>query len=144
MEDAMSNVSTSISSAANRSAQQEAKTPADLAFEEEVGYVNGLEQQVTNVAKHTSLLIRRQRETANGLFEFGLAFTLLGQSETGGLGTALTQMGHSADRLSCLSAEEAEKEALNFEEPLNDYIRIVGAAKAALNQRTTAKSRYHS
>ena len=48
--------------------------------------------------KHTQELIKRNRGMANGLFEFGLAFTLLGQSESDALGNALAQLGHCADK----------------------------------------------
>ena len=74
-------------------------------------YVESLEPQVGNVHKHTQGLVRRSRDLANGLFEFGLAFTLLGQSEQGVLEYALTEVGHTADKLSVLAAEQAEKEA---------------------------------
>lgn len=87
------------------------------------------------VVKHTQSLVKKGKETANGLFEFGLAFTLLGQSETSSLGSALTLVGHTADSLSVLSAEQAEMENEKFENPLIDYIRIIGSVKAALQQR---------
>jgi hypothetical protein len=45
-------------------------------------YINNLEVQMANVAKHTSGLMKRNRDLANGLFEFGLSFTLLAQTET--------------------------------------------------------------
>ena len=98
-----------VSSKVGRSASL-AKTPEDAAFDEVVQYVEALEPQVGNVHKHTQGLVRRSRDLANGLFEFGLAFTLLGQSEQGVLENALTEVGHTADKLSVLAAEQAEKE----------------------------------
>lgn len=57
------------------------KSPNDATFEQINTYVNSLEVQLMNVQKHTGTLIKKGRETSNALFEFGLAVTLLGQSE---------------------------------------------------------------
>lgn len=46
------------------------------------------------VAKHSSTLVKRNRELAAGLFEFGQAFTWLGQSEGDALGAALQQVSN--------------------------------------------------
>ncbi|GMI31985.1 hypothetical protein TrRE_jg5157 [Triparma retinervis] len=98
-------------------------------------YMESLESQMKVVVKHTQSLVKKGRETATGLFEFGLAFTLLGQSEDDDLGGALTQVGHTADSLSVLSTTQAEMECKQFESPLVDYIRLIGSVKAALKQR---------
>jgi len=97
--------------------------------------MDSLESQMKVVVKHTQSLVKKGRETATGLFEFGLAFTLLGQSEEDDLGGALTQVGHTADSLSVLSTTQAEMESKQFESPLIDYIRLIGSVKAALKQR---------
>mmetsp|Transcript_11063 Transcript_11063/g.22693 ORF Transcript_11063/g.22693 Transcript_11063/m.22693 type:complete len:418 (+) Transcript_11063:2-1255(+) len=98
-------------------------------------YMDSLESQMKVVVKHTQSLVKKGRETATGLFEFGLAFTLLGQSEDDALGGALTQVGHTADSLSVLSTTQAEMESKQFESPLIDYIRLISSVKAALKQR---------
>ena len=119
-------------------------TEEDAKFVEASKYIQGFEPQIQNVHKHTQGLIKRSREMANGLFEFGLAFTLLGQSEADSLGNALTQLGHTADKLSVLAAEEAEKEALYFEEPVRDYVRMAAAVKQALDTRTSHQLAYEA
>ncbi|KAJ8602356.1 hypothetical protein CTAYLR_004244 [Chrysophaeum taylorii] len=128
----------SISISMNASEAKE-RSPADEKIEEVVAYINNLEVQMGNVAKHTSGLMKRNRELANGLFEFGLAFTLLGQMETDPLSTALTKLGHTADQLSLLVTEQVSKETAHFEEPMYDYIRVLGAVKAALAARARHK-----
>lgn len=87
-------------------------------------------------------MVRKGKEIANGLFEFGLAFNLLGQSEADSLGDALKNMGETADRLSVLSAEQAEKEMAQFEEPLQDYIKVIHAVKLALHRRHEKRLTY--
>ncbi|KAL7567796.1 hypothetical protein ACA910_000548 [Epithemia clementina (nom. ined.)] len=111
------------------------KSPDDDIFDEIHRYVHGLDNQMRNVSHQATALVRKGKEIANGLFEFGLAFNLLGQSEADALGDALSKMGETADRLSVLSAEQAEKEMAQFEEPLQDYIKMIHAVKLALQRR---------
>jgi hypothetical protein len=95
-----------------------------------------------NVQIQASGLVRKGKEISNGLFEFGLAFNLLGQTEGDALGNALSSMGGAADKLSVLAAEQAEKELAEFEEPLNDYIKTVHAVKLALQRRHEKRLTY--
>jgi sorting nexin-1/2 len=111
------------------------RSPDDDLFEEIHRYISVLDKQMTSVSQQASGLVRKGKEIANGLFEFGLAFNLLGQSEADALGTALSEMGGTADRLSVLSAEHADREMREFEEPLQDYIKLIHAAKLALQRR---------
>ena len=59
------------------------------------------------VSSQAGALTRKAKELANGMFEFGLAFQLLGRSEADVLGSALSKVGDAADSLSVLSAEHA-------------------------------------
>mmetsp|Transcript_43627 Transcript_43627/g.118585 ORF Transcript_43627/g.118585 Transcript_43627/m.118585 type:complete len:442 (-) Transcript_43627:338-1663(-) len=133
----------SLSSAMTLSTKlEQVKSDQDITFDEIATYVQNLEAQMQNVAKHTAAIVKRGRELAQGLFEFGLAFTLLGQHETEALVTALTQMGHTADQLSLIAAEQVEKEQLWFEEPIVDYIQMLGAVKEALAKRQESRKAY--
>lgn len=118
------------------------KSPDDDLFDEINRYVHGLDSQMKNVSHQASALVRKGKEIANGLFEFGLAFNLLGQSEADALGDALGKMGDTADRLSVLSAEHAEKEMAQFEEPLQDYLKVIHAVKLALQRRHEKRLTY--
>ena len=118
------------------------KSPDDDLFDEIHRYVHGLDTQMKNVAQQATGLVRKGKEIANGLFEFGLAFNLLGQSEADALGDALGKMGETADQLSVLSGEHAEKEMLQFEEPLQDYIKMIHAVKLALQRRYEKRLTY--
>eukprot|EP00559_Dactyliosolen_fragilissimus_P001114 CAMPEP_0184862294 /NCGR_PEP_ID=MMETSP0580-20130426/6769_1 /TAXON_ID=1118495 /ORGANISM="Dactyliosolen fragilissimus" /LENGTH=562 /DNA_ID=CAMNT_0027360081 /DNA_START=119 /DNA_END=1807 /DNA_ORIENTATION=+ len=120
------------------------RSPDDDLFEEIERYIESLEKQMKNISNQASSLVRKGREMANGLFEFGHAFTLLGQSEVDALGSALTQMGQTADALSALSAEHAEQETIRFEEPLADYVRTIASVKTALQKRKERRLTYTS
>ena len=54
------------------------KTEEDLAIDDIKRYVSGLSSQMDNVHRHTSVLLQREKELGKGMFEFGLAFALLG------------------------------------------------------------------
>ena len=118
------------------------RSPDDDLFEEIQRYIHGLDTQMRNVSQQASGLVRKGKEIANGLFEFGLAFNLLGQSEGDALGDALGKMGATADRLSVLSQEHAEQEMAQFEEPLQDYIKWIHAVKLALHRRHEKRLTY--
>eukprot|EP00602_Paraphysomonas_sp_CaronLab_P003556 CAMPEP_0185028212 /NCGR_PEP_ID=MMETSP1103-20130426/13844_1 /TAXON_ID=36769 /ORGANISM="Paraphysomonas bandaiensis, Strain Caron Lab Isolate" /LENGTH=449 /DNA_ID=CAMNT_0027562561 /DNA_START=1 /DNA_END=1350 /DNA_ORIENTATION=+ len=118
------------------------KNAADLKFEEILQYVSQLENQMESVSKHTSNLVKQNRALANALFEFGQAFTWLGQSEGDALGAALTQMGNTADQLSVLATENAESECVMLEEPLEEYVRMLASVKMAMKRRQEKKAMY--
>jgi hypothetical protein len=66
----------------------------------------------------------------------------LGQSEADALGDALCKLGETADRLSVLSAEHADQEASQFEDPLVDMIKMIHAVKLALHKRHEKRLTY--
>ena len=112
-------------------------TAEDLAVLDEYGYVCGLEPQMRNVLKHTSLLVQRQREQGDALGEVGASFAALGASEGDAevLGQALAALGVTAKQLGAIAKEQVENEQQYFEEPLTDYLQLVGAARRALEKR---------
>lgn len=130
----MNDVSLSLTTAADAE-----KTPADEKIAEVEAYIRSLEDAMGNVAKHTSGLMKRNKDLATGLFEFGLAFTLMGQVENDPLATSLSHLGHTSDKLSVLLTEQVAKETAGFEEPVLDYIRVLGAVKKALAARDAKK-----
>lgn len=118
------------------------RSPDDELFEEVQRYIHGLDTQMKNVSTQASGLVRKGKEMANGLFEFGLAFNLLGQSEADALGDALCRLGETADQLSVLSAEHADLESSQFEDPLVDMIKMIHAVKLALHKRHEKRLTY--
>jgi len=124
------------------SAQEKFKSDEDIKIEEITIYVSNLETQMRNVSKHTGALTKRGKELSQGLFDFGLAFTMLGQHETAALNSALSQMGHTADQLSLIAADQVEKEQRCFEEPIFDYIQLLQAVKEALDRRAAMRKSY--
>ena len=118
------------------------RSPDDDLFVEIDRYIDGLEKQMKNVQQQASGLVKKGKEIANGLFEFGLAFNVLGQSEADDLGHALSKMGTAADELSAVSMAHSEKEMAQFEEPLKDYLKTIYAVKLALQKRHDKRLTY--
>ena len=87
-------------------------------------------------------LIKRELDLGTSLFDFGLSFTLMGQADNGHLARCIDKMGHTADSLSVLAKETADKECESFEEKLEVYIRVVGSVKVAIGQRNDALNEY--
>lgn len=139
---------TSVTSASSNIASKVISSPAlvhspdDDLFAEIESYISGLDMQMKTVSQQATTLVRKGKEMANGMFEFGLAFSLLGQSEEGNLGESLQKMGEVADQLSVMTADHAEKEGSRFEDPLSDYIRMIAAAKIALSKRQEKRKIY--
>mmetsp|Transcript_37182 Transcript_37182/g.68862 ORF Transcript_37182/g.68862 Transcript_37182/m.68862 type:complete len:556 (-) Transcript_37182:74-1741(-) len=117
-------------------------SPDDDLFDEIERYVEALAIQMKRVSTQASGLVRKSKEIANGLFEFGLAFHQLGQSEGEELGAKLQLVGGTADRLSSMAAQQAEAEFRRLEEPFKDYIKIIFAVKLALNRRQEKRVSY--
>jgi len=118
------------------------RSPDDDLFEEIERYVAGLDGQMRAVSAQASGLVRKGKELANGMFEFGMAFTLLGRSEQEVLGAALTKVGEAADAISTLNAQNAEQEAREFEAPLVDYVKTIHAVRLALHRRHERRLAY--
>jgi sorting nexin-1/2 len=117
-------------------------SPDDDLFDEIERYVEALGVQMKRVSNQAGGLVRKSREIANGMFEFGLAFHQLGQSEGGILGDKLQLMGSTADALSSMAASQAEAELRRLEEPLRDYIRIIQGVRLALSRRHERRVSY--
>ena len=118
------------------------RSPDDDLFDEIARYVHGLDTQMKNVSQQATALVRKGKEISNGLFEFGLAFNLLGQTEADALGDALCKMGDTADKLSNLSSDHADKEMARFEEPIQDYIKMILGVKLTLQRRHEKRLSY--
>lgn len=95
-----------------------------------------------NVAKHSEFLVKRSRETASAVFEFGQSVTYLGQSEGDSLGAALTKVGETAVMLERTATTHAELEATELEEPMEEYVQLIASVKFAMQQRHEKKMIY--
>ena len=115
------------------------RTQDDVRFDEITEYIETLEPQLQAVSKNVSAVIQRGIDMGNCMFDVGLAFTLMGQSDSGKrLREGLTKMGHTADSLSVLAKETADKEIEHFDEAIKDYLRMIGSVRLAMAKRNSA------
>lgn len=117
-------------------------SPDDDLFDEIERYIEALAIQMKRVSNQASGLVKKSREIANGLFEFGLAFHQLGQSEGEVLGSKLQLVGGTAETLSGMAANQADQELKRLGEPFRDYLKIIQAVKLALGRRHDKRVSY--
>mmetsp|Transcript_4241 Transcript_4241/g.6338 ORF Transcript_4241/g.6338 Transcript_4241/m.6338 type:complete len:461 (-) Transcript_4241:365-1747(-) len=121
------------------------KTPADVRFEEISNYITAMEMNIASISRHASNLVRKSQELSTSLNEFGLSFSVLGESvENQQLQTMLGSVGHTSDEISAAFAEQAQQEKVLFESPLFEYMRTIHAIKRALEAREAKKLKYHT
>lgn len=120
------------------------RTAADMKIEEITEYINKLEAHMTTLTKHVASLLKRQREMAAAMRDFGQAYTYFGQAEGDALGTALIQVGTCSEELAVANSDGVEMSISGFEEPLLEYVRILGSVKAALSRRESKKQTYYN
>jgi len=115
----------------------------DMACAQMSNYADAMETQVAAVHRHSKRFIERHRALASSMSGFGLSLTQLANCEADinpSLARALSSMGMSVDRMSNLYDEQGAREGAAFEEPLRDYIKMIGAAKGAIGARAAALS----
>ncbi len=124
--------------------EDKSKSETDKQFEHMEQYVNELDVQIHQVAKHASSLVKKQEILGNTMYDFGFAFTQLASSERDivSLGEALQHMGEKVDSVSVACRSQALKEGEAFEVPIYDYIKIIAALKAAMAKRQENKIKY--
>eukprot|EP01038_Epipyxis_sp_PR26KG_P011263 gene11263-15112_t len=118
------------------------KSAADIKIEEIGQYLISVEKQISNVAKHSENLVKRNRDLSISMYELGQSFTFLGQSEGDALGSALTQFATTVDGVSTDCSHLALQETVKFLEPLEEYQRMLVSVKAAMQQRLDKKTAY--
>jgi sorting nexin-1/2 len=120
------------------------KTEVDKRFDNIQAYINELDVQIQQVAKHASNLVKKQEALGSTMYDFGFAFTQLAGAEkdTVPLGQALQHMGEKADSVSVAYKAQALKEGESFEGPINEYVKIIGALKQAMSKRQDKKITY--
>jgi sorting nexin-1/2 len=117
------------------------KPTDDVACAQMSNYADAMETQVTAVHKHSKRFIERHRALAGSMSGFGLSLTQLANCEAeinASLAKSLSTMGMCVDRMSNLYDEQASREGAAFEEPMRDYIRMIGQCKQAVGARAAA------
>mmetsp|Transcript_27566 Transcript_27566/g.55644 ORF Transcript_27566/g.55644 Transcript_27566/m.55644 type:complete len:610 (-) Transcript_27566:152-1981(-) len=132
------------------------RSPDDAVFEEVSHYVSALEAGLRRIEAQASFMVKRDKDNAASLLEFGLGCDALGHiddemngassssSTEGASGIAQTfrVVGKTADALSVLSSDHHQNEIGCFLEPIRDHLKMVHAVKVALSKRNNRRITY--
>jgi len=114
---------------------------ADMPLLQMANYTTALQAQVQAVHKHSKSYMDRHSSLSSSMTSFGLALTQLANCEaevSTSLAKGLSQMGITVDRLASLYSDQAGQEKQTFDEPMKDYVRLLGSCKNAISTRESA------
>lgn len=66
----------------------------------------------------------------------------MGQSEGNDFGAVITKIGTATSDMSVIATANAETEAIELEEPLDEYVRLMNSVKNAIKHRQNKKENY--
>jgi len=118
------------------------KTATDDKFEEIDDYLIVLVDLMTKISKAATQLVKRDRQVAEASFLFSQALGDLGQTEDGSVGSGLIQFGSSIDQLSQSATKLGEQELMQFDEPLQEYVRVMQGLQKALKRRANLRNEF--
>jgi len=116
----------------------------DQWFETKRIYVTNLEKQLTILLKAVSSVIQKQRELDVAFNELSVASGWLATAEQENsqwISNSFHQLSSISSQIVSLDQSLVDTETAFFEDSLRDYVRIIGAVKEMLNQRS--ESLYH-
>jgi len=106
-------------------------TPA--MWTETMSYASQLDTSLMMLKDRIEALVRRRRETAGVLNQFGKAFARVGEIEqefeASPLSQALVDVGHHSEHLSLVYVEQSQQELMQVVETLGYYVGLCGAVK---------------
>lgn len=111
----------------------------DPEYERTKAYIRSLQTHLDDAHREAAALIKQQKEQAESLARFGTSIILLGNTESGKLGSAFAELGNQADSLSVDLNRYAEGTARDFEAPLKEWALTVGSVKKVMDARAMAR-----
>ena len=118
------------------------KTDEDVQVDEILTYILDLEKIMNKVSAAATSIVERSKKMAYSYHEFGSAVTNLGLCEGEEFGGCLSKFGEKMDEFSNAINEHASAEEMKFQEPLDEYARLVQSVKNAITMRNEKRSSY--
>ena len=118
------------------------KSAEDVQVDEIFTYVLELEKIMNKVSAAASSIVERSKKMAYSYHEFGTSVTNLGLCEGEDFGDTLSKFGETVDELSNTINEHASAEEMKFQEPLDEYARLVQSVKTAISVRNEKRGNY--
>lgn len=145
-------VGTSFAGTAKMGAELRSKSSSDELFDDAVRYVDEMEPRLKLCLDISKSIVTKNTELAKAMHELGLAFVSVGQSEQNAeLSRTITELGNvcggggngnGGTGLSVMLATLVAEEEAKFLEPIEDYVRLISAAKHALSIRVKTCTAY--
>jgi len=113
----------------------------DKWFEVRGAYLQQLEIQLNELARHANNLSRKHKELTDVCGEFAASCSLVADCETTAdrtLSEAFSRLSGAFSSSASLYRELATEETVRFEEGVRDYVRYIDSVKAVLKQRIDA------
>jgi predicted RNA-binding protein YlqC (UPF0109 family) len=118
------------------------RTAEDVQVDEILTYILELEKIMNKVSAAASSIVERSKKMAYSYHEFGSSVSNLGLCEGEEFGDTLSRFGETMDELSNTINEHASAEEMRFQEPLDEYARLVQSVKSAIAVRNEKRGAY--
>ena len=119
-------------------ASVESTLTEDPEYERTKAYIRSLVSHLDDAHREAAGLVKQQKEQADVLARFGTSVILLGNTESGKLGNAFSELGNQADSLSVDLARHAETTGREFEAPLKEWALTAASVKKVMQARSVA------
>jgi hypothetical protein len=104
--------------------------------------MDSLESLFKKIVTNTLDLVECSRKLSSSYHNFGQSFITLGLNEGDDLGGVLSNVGQSVHILSTVANNHSENEVIEFQEPLDEYNRMLKSVKDAISLREKKKNDY--
>nr|CAG8488611.1 5774_t:CDS:10 [Entrophospora candida] len=120
-------------------------TEMDDWFEGRKNQLDILESQLKTLLKSVELVVRQQKDLGGSAIEFGDSLFALSDVEVNKpLANNLSTLGKLQQKIRELHIKQARQDVLTLENTIEEYIRIIGSIKVALNSRTKVYQNWQS
>jgi len=114
----------------------------DMKVDEITSSVTTLEKLFETVTKNSGYVVQRQRDMAKSLKDMGQSFNAISENEKDDLVGVLGRTGETLDKITETIVDGAERESIEFEEALEEYLRILGSVHDTLKRREERRQAY--
>ena len=118
------------------------RTEEDDKIEDILSYMDSLESLFNKIVTNALDMVECSRKLASSYHDFGQSIITLGLNEGDDLGGVLSDVGKSLHILSTGANNHSENEVIEFQEPLDEYNRMLKSVKDAISLRETKKNDY--
>mmetsp|Transcript_5123 Transcript_5123/g.7841 ORF Transcript_5123/g.7841 Transcript_5123/m.7841 type:complete len:393 (+) Transcript_5123:111-1289(+) len=114
----------------------------DCKVEEIKHYVSNIADPTECLCDLMDKLLQCERDVARSMEKCGESYSALGSIDNDACGQSISQVGNTFRSLSAYTVEDVSEKEICAKEPLNNYMNIIKAIKAAYRAQREMKSKY--